>query len=157
MSTPLNQFTPDQEAWLQLLESGKHKQGRLRLKQSKGEGVCYCCLGLACEFVLKLPNGPSVVNPDSFEFTGPLNRFEQSVLPYIDDEYTAPMEFYGAAGDIAPEFREGFSDAMRKAGFLHVNLWSSLAEYNDHEATFAQIAAAIRAMPWAVFKNFKAP
>lgn len=37
---------PNQEAWLQALESGKYKQGYGRLKDIVG---CLCCLGVLCE------------------------------------------------------------------------------------------------------------
>jgi hypothetical protein len=40
-----NQFTPEQEEWLQALESGKYMQGRKWL--NKGGNMC--CLGVACE------------------------------------------------------------------------------------------------------------
>jgi hypothetical protein len=40
------------QAWLEALRSGDYQQGRGALKQKdEGNGVVYCCLGVACEVI----------------------------------------------------------------------------------------------------------
>ena len=37
--------------WLKALRSGKYKQGKGRLKSTKGKAVRYCCLGVLCDIL----------------------------------------------------------------------------------------------------------
>jgi len=156
MSTPTpNKFTPEQEQWLQLLESGKFKQGTRRLKVVKpGEEPCYCCLGLACEFVLKYNETPSL-NPTHINFSHGDYAWSSSILP--DGTHEGGLWFYSTTGDIeGNRNNDDFWHAISGAGFTGC-MTSDLTSYNDSGATFQQIAAAIRAVPWAVFKNFTHP
>ncbi len=47
----MHKFTPEQEEWLQALESGKYKKtvGSLTLENTATKERSHCCLGVACE------------------------------------------------------------------------------------------------------------
>lgn len=49
----LPDITPEQfehvRKWIAALRSGRYQQGRNALRRRTGEGVAYCCLGVACD------------------------------------------------------------------------------------------------------------
>lgn len=128
-----NKFTPEQEKWLSELESGKHKQATGELYNGEG----YCCLGVAARFVL----GLKPIDNNGYYKLGN----NAHVLCTKDAN---KLRLFAGGGTIRSRYRWAFAQV------LPIDTEESLAEYNDNGATFAQIAAAIRAMPWAVFTNF---
>ncbi len=136
-------LTELQEKWLAELESGKHKQAKRYLF----DGCGYCCLGVACRFVFGIE--PSAKEHSDKKWF----QTESNVLPHpISNE----LGLFSSAGDLRQDLRQIFKEVIEKEGFFNPNsVYSpiSLAAYNDTGATFAQIAAAIRKLPEAVFNN----
>lgn len=133
------QLNEHQEKWLQELESGKHKQCLEKLHNGTG----YCCLGIAERFVCNVKPKRIGNFSDGFcyEFNG-----ETAILSGKSNNLIG-LRFND--GSINDDFKVKFAEAMKENGFEHFN--SSLTGYNDAGATFAQIAAAIRKYPEAVF------
>lgn len=120
-----NQFTPEQEEWLQALESGKYKQGRKWLNKNQS----FCCLGVACE-VFKERLGIEVRT----EGVAYYNE-ESNIAP---EEIVDVLHLRGALGQSLGEEERDF-----------------LYELNDHrEMSFQEIAAHIRKHPGHYFTNF---
>ncbi len=132
-------LTELQEKWLAELESGKHEQAAGVLYNGRG----YCCLGIACRFVLEIEPKES----DGKFFFNHLDDI-LSVLDY------QKLNFYATNGEIHPSKREEFYRILVNEGFVGCSYpLQALAHYNDRGATFKQLAAAIRKLPEAVFNN----
>lgn len=129
MTSITNKFTENQLKWLELLENGGILQGTGFLKY----GQAYCCLGVACEFVVGVE---------------PVRKFEDDEI-YKFGEMTeyAPQDVKNALNlwscDGAPGGDEG--------------VIMSLAEMNDEGYSFKEISARIREYPWAYLTNFEKP
>ena len=122
---------PNQEKWLQALESGKYKQG----KNSLCIAGKYCCLGVACD-VFETPVYERYYDDEDDEAGG--------VIIYGTEGYhtggVAPLDvqdklkLYTSAGNPS------------KGGVALVGL-------NDEGRTFKEIAALIRKDPSNYFKE----
>lgn len=124
----MTQFTEAQEQWLQALEGGEWEQGYGSLWQMTDGQKCWCCLGVATAQLF--PNHKFL---DDFEG----ESFSKIAPPGV----VKMLKLRGECGRILkPEIGA-----------------CALTEMNDNGATFAEIAAFIRANPWQVFKNFEAP
>lgn len=51
----MSKLTPKEvrKLWVEALESGKYKQGKMCLKRTDEEGDRYCCLGVLCDLAAK--------------------------------------------------------------------------------------------------------
>lgn len=51
----MSNLTPKEvrNLWVEALESGEYKKGRMRLKRTYGEDDRYCCLGVLCDLAAK--------------------------------------------------------------------------------------------------------
>jgi hypothetical protein len=127
-------LTPEQEKWVQALESGEYTQGKNFLKKRKRHTQTfeYCCLGVACEV------------------------FGKNILTETDTRADGVIKFSDTPHD------EGWSGSMPPAimKILKLNTrigenhnFSSLAEQNDRGDSFAKIAAFIRSEPVGLFKT----
>jgi hypothetical protein len=114
---------PNQEKWLQALESGDYKQGMGNLHVVLGYGELFCCLGVGCAV-----------------FDLPREQLETVVL-------------YDGVRDYAPEALVKALGLHSSAGsmFFHGTVGGNLAAMNDSgNYPFKVIAATIRNNP-AVF------
>lgn len=143
-----NEFTPEQQAWIDKLKSGKYKQGQGQLKRKNSKGKLeYCCLGIAASCVLKISNTKDELGNYVFNFGGPLSL--------INLHRCEPLRLHDGTGSIEPildyeELKVYFSESIIHRSF-------SLTELNDNGATFKEIGAFIERNPWRVFKNFDNP
>lgn len=136
-------LTEKQEQWLAALESGRHKQ----CTQTLHDGTGYCCLGLA-ELVCF-----------SRTFTEYPTGFWIESEGYLESSEMLPPDFKSLGlrdekGDLDKGHLRNFEIALENAGYSVQQIEDRphcLAAFNDDGATFAQIAAAIRAVPEAVF------
>ncbi len=141
-------FTPQQEAWLQALESGTYKQGKNRLCLINPSGEkSYCCLGVAYELArepLKLINTVE-------------EKFGEDKSPvYTDGKHNSCAalipslkEYYGFMGDTAAITSVTSTDPLVDDGRP-----CSLASANDtYDWSFQKIAEFVRANPERVFTN----
>lgn len=134
-------LTERQEAWVKALQSGKYKQGGEFLCQEKK----FCCLGVACEIA------PEFKDYGSF-------YEDYSTLDPDEDEYAPPeiveaLKLHSKEGLVEEEHRISFFKAMESVGYRGPQR-NTLASYNDsYDATFKQIAAAIRKVPQAIFTS----
>lgn len=111
-------------------------------KQCSGvlhDGVGYCCLGLIERFV----EGIEPVRRNGRYFFRDGNE-------YLSRESEEKYRFYDREAIIPLKLQEGFYAAIAEAGYTGKQQ-AYLTVYNDHGATFAQIAAAVEAVPAAVF------
>lgn len=122
---------PNQEIWVQAIESGKYPQGRQDLN-CNGR---FCCLGVACELF-------SVVI-DSFQLCGGL------ITRYGTEEDSEPCSSLAPIGVIkALALRDEFGHISEAFGILP---HSSLSTMNDKGLDFPTIAKFIRENPEKVF------
>lgn len=113
------------EKWAEALESGKYAQTKGRLHDDNG----YCCLGVACDLYAKEQNLRwARIGVDVYDFDGKIGLLPDSVASWLGVTSTS--------GD----FQEDGS-------------YESLAGKNDQDATFAEIAAIIRAAPEGLFDD----
>lgn len=119
---------PLQKKWIEALRSGKYEQGQNWLRIDN----CYCCLGVAAEFVLGItPKG----NGSSTERTVYLYNNESFELEKKDFEKLGLVDEIGS-------FKEPFRDGKE---------YFTLAALNDNFWTFEEIADYIEANPDNVF------
>ena len=155
-------LTPLQEQWLAALESGQHKQARGLLT----DGVGYCCLGLAEHVCFNRQFRPATHDCDGTgdrdeivigELIVSLEDEDRSKTMLVSDSAALGLrEKNGLLAANTPNAdQDAFYQAIMKAGYRG-SFAPNLAGYNDRGATFAQIAAAIRAVPDAVFVPPKA-
>lgn len=123
-------FTPEQEAWLQKLESDEmqDKQARGCMRSEDG---CMCCLGVYCSLQSDVGLQNSV-----FEYNGEL----MCAVP--DQPLADRLGLRSRAGDLKVPFTiDGFNEPVR-----------CLTSLNDEVGwTFKEIAAYIRSNPENVF------
>jgi hypothetical protein len=124
-----NEFTPDQEKWLALLESGKIPQTCGTLKDNTG----YCCLGVATEFVCGI--FPELHDSGAWIYDGDYET-------YAPPSVVSLMHFHGSGGC------NSSSDQVNDVDT------GSLADMNDRGLSFKEIAAEVRKTPWKWFSNF---
>lgn len=134
------QLNEHQEKWLQELESGKHAQCKRRLYNGQG----YCCLGIYQRFVRCI--SPSVIESEE----GPAFSFEGDECG-LTRVAMKKLGLNESLGLIREGSREDFFKIMLSLGYDGVSQSTNISGYNDSGATFAQIAAAIRKYPEAVF------
>lgn len=131
-----NEFTSEQEQWLQALESGKYSQCKDKLwKELKPNKKSFCCLGIAHQLF-----DPSNINMNPCPLE---NQYSHGGV--LGEELRKRMFFKGAEGDISPVI-------VFKGEYYH-----NLASMNDNGVNFKQIANMIRQKPWKVFTNFDNP
>jgi hypothetical protein len=125
-----NQFTPEQEEWLQALESGKYMQGRKWL--NKGGNMC--CLGVACELFK-----------------------EKLRLNVVDAGAGDPIRYYAEQPNCAPDSIVELLCLWGILGQSRTDGFRDLFQLNDDDGlTFPEIAAHIRKHPGQYFTNFSA-
>jgi hypothetical protein len=120
------QFNEFQLKWLEALESGEYEQGKEKLFDGSG----YCCLGVGCDVLGIEPHE----DDGAYMFDG--------------ENVYAPKSLISA---LRLNSRTG---AFRNYNRFDVGAISvpSLTSANDEGATFADIAAFIRANPEKVFQ-----
>lgn len=130
-----NEFTKEQEAWLVELETTEKLQGTGYLKsENKDKGLCYCCLGIACELITPINN--KFVGHYSTHYS--TQGFNAALPVGITDIY----KLYDGLGD---RFDSSEDDVESM----------SLSVLNDeHKLTFKEIAKTLRDNPHHYFKNF---
>ncbi len=116
-------LTPEQEAWLVALESGRYQQGRHQLR----DGDYYCCLGVACAI-------QSDVDYNSISGFGIGNERATQILPFF---MRTRLNLHSRSGELR--------------GLL--NGHKSLVAANDDGVSFKEIAAFIREDPSRVFRS----
>jgi len=123
-------MNPDiKQRWLTALRSGEYQQGQGALRRRKQEGPDeLCCLGVLCEIAVAdqvIPEPVYTTGDACYEYAnGDHHMPEPSVLPY-------PVRDWAGLPDTNP-------NVMEQDGTV-----ASLAELNDHDYTFAQIADLI--------------
>ena len=129
-------LTKEQEAWLQALESGAYKQGRIRLHP---EEDTYCCLGVACTI-------------SNIGVWGAVPYILTNFAYVIKGENDQTAKLPGALVERL-HLRDdggGFEQRMVIKG----RHFGALYEMNDSgKFTFKEIAAWIRENPEVVFTN----
>jgi hypothetical protein len=130
----MQELGPNQEKWLEALESEKYTQGRSSLKtQDKDNSPKYCCLGVGCE-IFDVERHDQLRNGD-FPFGG------DRTTCYAPVELKEILALYGDQGD---------SDFYRE----QPNKFRSLISYNDYEKkTFKEIAKIVRDNPDIYFSE----
>lgn len=113
MSTEL---TPNQELWVQALESDEYGQGQGQLADGQGH---FCCLGVACEAAIKA-GVPLKVTKDNH---GRAYDFEEAVLPVAVVKWL------------------GLSEASTNP---YIGSCLAIELNDDHKLPFPEIAALIR-------------
>lgn len=131
-----NQFTPEQEEWLQALESGRYRQINGRL----GSGNGYCCLGVACEILhARLGVEKAVRKFEEHEVEG---EFDRHYFDFCSSSLPSKVE---------QALRMEYKDGEPKEG----SKLQSLVSLNDVLGwSFQEIAAHIRKRPCHYFTNF---
>lgn len=99
--------------WVEALRSGKYEQG---MKQLKNENA-YCCLGVLCDI-------------------SKLGRFSNDEYYLIQSRSAQEIE-----NDVLPVSVMKWAAIKDSSGLL--NMYESLAEYNDSGKTFLEIADII--------------
>lgn len=134
------EFNEYQEKWLRLMETTELPQTKMALYDGNG----YCCLGLCMRFVENVE--PEYDSDEAlWSFDG-----EATVLT---DEAISHLGLRTRFGRLRQS--STFYAHLKRAGYRNSFILNSLVAYNDNGATFKQLAAAIRACPEAVFKNFE--
>lgn len=143
---------PVQKAWVEALRSGKYKRGTQVLTEVDGDECKYCCLGVACEAVLKLKHVPG-------KEEGKLVR--RYVTPEcVDDPFVIPGQYWqslglwSSYGQFASPDPSGESSYLRSE-YVHQDFaYYSIAQLNDETPlSFEQIADIIENNPSLVFKE----
>lgn len=132
------QYTPEQTAWLEALESGEYKQCRFVLCNANENS--YCCLGVACEIANKLR--PGIVDITVSE-----------VLVYHNTGLRpdkVKVKVYGSESSVLPFAIERLFRLYSRNG-KDRSCPTALSELNDNGKSFKEIAAIIRANPQNFF------
>lgn len=137
----MQKLGPNQEIWIQALESGKYPQGKRNLNNNGR----FCCLGVACEI-----------------FSHDLRLKRTSALPFFSQDYSDVAISYANEEDPEPCFSLAPISVVRKLALIdeagHINdylEYASLASMNDNGLKFAAIAKFIRENPEKVFTETK--
>lgn len=133
---------PNQEKWLNALESGEYMQGKGQLGVKSGDGECkLCCLGV---WLVCSGNGEWL---DNRLFDINADNDDESVLEYS----WRNLGLHNDSGRI--EWSKASCEVARDGD---EEICGSLVSLNDSAGwTFAQIAAFSRANPEAVFMKSK--
>lgn len=129
MSTPIKKVRLNKNAkqWIEALRSGKYKQG-LRALRNKNK---FCCLGVACDLYRKVhPEAKWHKSGEHWIFLG---RYQD----YLPSEVQTWLGFNNSQGLFTDEN----------------NNKESLAELNDAEKSFNEIADVIESRPKGLFKK----
>lgn len=120
---------PNQEKWLEALESGTYHQGRRKLRNADNQ---FCCLGVAAEL------------------------FKQHEPPLIDAKYYVYDGRSGTAPDYVIDALalHGEMGDCEEVDFGGKNFFT-LASANDAGVSFKEIAQQIRQAPHKFFKEPK--
>ena len=73
------------ERWLDALRSGEYQQGQNRLRQTKGDTVTYCCLGVLCDLHRKMTGLGQWDDDDYVVSTGHMRSFLPDLVQYWAD------------------------------------------------------------------------
>lgn len=126
---------PWQRAWIRSLRNGfKQISGYLCRTDKTGEKTEYsfCCLGVACEMFLENDVPLRFEEKSTMVFYGESHQF-------LPSELWRELRLYSAAGKINKE---------------HLSIrFSSLAELNDNDYSFEQIANLLEKHPEAFFSE----
>ena len=136
-------LTPEQEEWLQALESGKYTQGKLKLRAKPTPETAewsYCCLGIACELFKDRLTITSSEEISGFQL---VTKYADSTVAALPNNLVAFLHLNSPLGN----FRgPNYTDKSINCG--------SLSSLNDSSGkNFQEIAAFIRANPQLVFTN----
>ena len=123
-------FGPNQEKWLQELESGNNLQCKKSLTRFDSDCRHYCCLGLAADKVLKLKRVDESDSTSYFIF----NKYR--LFAYLSGESYYELGLFSPQGDIM------MNGEMK-----------TLSQMNDSGLTFKEIAQFIRNNPEKVFSH----
>lgn len=125
---------PNQEKWLQALESGEYKQGKKKLRVEDR----FCCLGVACE-ISGMVERVITYKPSKGIFQGAQIYSYDGNAAGLPDSVTEWLGLYDSLGYPKPEYRS----------------LMSLYEINDNGAPFSTIVETIRANSEAYFMESK--
>jgi hypothetical protein len=138
-NTKLNEID---QAWVDALRSGNHKQGvDGKLCEIVGGEKRECCLGV----LINIRQDPSV----KIEINNDIYIYKED--DGLDRFGTLPRKFLVNSG----LFQE--SGRFRPNWIITTSADSSLASLNDNGCSFVQIADLIEAFPWLVFKHYDEP
>ena len=129
------------QAWVDALRSGKHKQGTNGYLCEINKGERYeCCLGV----LLNIREDPTVI----IDKTKVVWEYKQ---PTVVKVASLPAGFLTRSGL--------FTSVGGFRSIWHIDNSSalSLGGLNDSGHTFAQIADFIEAFPWVVFRHYDEP
>jgi hypothetical protein len=137
-NTKLNQLD---QAWVDALRSGNHKQGidGYLCKIVSGE-MHECCLGV----LLNIREDPDV----TIDKTSTIWEYKDKNTRVCAALSSRNCENYGFFS-IVGGFRDRWVFSERR--------WESLAGLNDNGYSFIQIADFIEAFPWVVFRHYDEP
>lgn len=140
-----NEFTLEQEQWLEALERDEYPQVQGALRTSNG----FCCLGVACE-VVHFPNR-QIENSIMFGYGDSMEETQLSIHS-LPDEVAQLLHIKYMDGRLKEPDHPAVK-ALNKSDYQSIE---SLAHFNDRAClTFPEIAAFIRAYPWQIFDNFE--
>ncbi len=154
-------LTEDQERWLAALESGQYSQGRHALCTADlngGPGRFYCCLGVA-----EVSLGTEMIGPTFMDGRLTMSfvrredgAVEESVRTALLSSSWRRLGLRSVIGELELAHKRAFdAELLRHAPELSAKAVAQVAcltSYNDKTgAPFKAIAAAIRAVPEAVF------
>jgi hypothetical protein len=132
------QLGPNQQKWINALESGNFVQGQKFLKVIQDGKPQHCCLGVACEIFKEELNLEEELNPGiggreivSFDHGS-------SVLP---DKVQYYLGLWSSNGN---QYDEG-----------RISLPDCLSNMNDRGFTFKEIVESIKAFPQLYFEESK--
>lgn len=119
--------------WVEALRSDEYLQGTGLLAVQEGGSTFYCCLGVACELFRK--ENELDISPKSELHKG------RMALLYESEKYHLP-----------PQVQEWLGLSHADGGYLEEDdSTTTLANENDHGATFEEIATIIESEPRGLF------
>jgi hypothetical protein len=129
------------KAWIAALRSGEYEQGKKALHVLEGDGVGYCCLGVACDLAVKAGV--------------PLTReTELSEVIHQEIEVFVTENGVRAVAYLPPPVRKWLgvrTDGGNYDAHPSTHGFTSLATKNDDGATFGEIADIIESEPKGLF------
>ena len=121
--------------WVDVLRSGKYKQGRLYLRRADNDR--FCCLGVACDLYRKeTGEGEWILGTQSYYVFENENGNATNVLPSKVKKWLGLSTKGGRYG-----YRRGSADG------------SSLYECNDTGKSFLEIADIVESKPEGLFDD----
>lgn len=125
----MQELGPNQELWLQALESGEYKQGFDALCRVYPDGtVEYCCLGVANEL------------------------FSEEVIELVTEFSGSSIKGWGDEYDLATNDTVEILKLYDNSGRGR-SVFKTLVQRNDNGESFIEIAASIRKDPSMYFKE----